>query len=296
MSQIDILSKKALHVLPRLRVGLTFLLVAILGLLSARLLWLLVEPGGAVSHPLRLPTTTAAASVNSTLASADLTLLTRSSRFGTQAPGGDIIPDAPATSLNLTLKGVRSVASDTREPTSRQVPTAIILTPDGRALTYHPGDAIIEGVTLDRVLQDRVLIRKSGALETLVMDSSSDSLAVLSRAGESGLIEGAPRPATISQSPAAIVTRSLLASVDIAPVYLDGVLTGYRITSPRSPSDLSGTGLQPGDLVTRVEGRPVGEIDIQSFTERLSNSTELSMTVQRNGASVPVTLRFPEGE
>jgi len=243
-----------------------------------------------------IPSTTAAASANSTLTAADLTLLTRSSRFGAQAPGGDIIPDAPATSLNLTLKGVRSVAAGTRESTPRQVPTAIILTPDGRALTYHPGDSIIEGVTLDHVLQDRVLIRKSGALETLMMDSSSDSLAVLSRAGESGLIEGAPRPAPISQSPAAIVNRSLLASVDIAPVYSEGILTGYRIASSGSPSDLSGTGLEPGDLVTRVEGRPVGEIDIQSFTDRLSSSTELSMTVQRNGASVPVTLRFPEGE
>ena len=296
MSQLDILSKKALHFLPRVRGGFIFLLVAALGLLTARFLWLLIEPGGAVSQPLRLPATTAPASESSPLATADLMLLTRSNRFGTGAPGGDIIPDAPATSLNLTLKGVRSVATGTREPASQQVSIAVIQTPDGRALTYHAGDTIIEGVTLDRVLPDRVLIRKSGALETLMMDSSIDALAVLSRPGESGLIEGAPRPATISETPAATVNRSLLASLDIAPVFSDSLLTGYRITTSGPASDLSNAGLEPGDLVTHVEGKPVGEIDIQSFSDRLSTATELSMTVQRNGAAVPVTLRFPEGD
>ena len=77
--------------------------------------------------------------------------LTRSNRFGAAAAAGDIIPDAPATSLNLTLKGVRSVADSTSGESPDQVSIAIIQTPDGRALTYQPGDTIIDGVTLDRV-------------------------------------------------------------------------------------------------------------------------------------------------
>lgn len=296
MSQLDTLSKKALHVLPRIRGGVMFLLVAALGLLSARILWLLIEPGGAVSQPLRLPATSATTSESSPLARADLLLLTRSNRFGTGAPGGDIIPDAPATSLNLALKGVRSVATDQRDPNPLAISIAVILTPDGRALTYHAGDTIIEGVTLDRVLPDRVLIRKSGALETLMMDSSTDALAVLSRQGESGLIEGAPRPAAISETPAGSLNQSLLASLDIAPEFTDGLLTGYRISTSGPTSDLTNAGLKPGDLVTHVQGEPVGDINIQSFSDRLSTATELSVTLKRNGASVPVTLRFPEGD
>lgn len=296
MSQIDILSKKALQILPRVRVGLMFLLVAMLGMLIARFFWLLIEPGGAVSHPLRLPTTNAAQSESSPLAAADLMLLARSNRFATGGGGGDIIPDAPATSLNLTLKGVRSVATGTRESDPLQGSIAVILTPDGRALTYKAGDTIIEGVTLDRVLPDRVLIRKSGALETLMMDSSIDALAVLSRPEESGLIEGTPRPAMGSQTAAGAVNRAWLAALDIAPVFADGTLAGYRLTTSGAPDSLAGAGLEPGDLVTHVDRKPVGEIDIQSFTERLSNATELSMTVRRNGVSVPVTLHFSEGD
>lgn len=295
MSQLDILSTKALHLLPRVRVGLTVVFVALLGLLLARFVWLLVEPGGAVSAPLPLPATQANAPAGSSFASADLMILTRSNRFGTAAAVGDIIPDAPATSLNLTLKGVRSVAESTSEAGSDPLSIAIIQTPDGRALTYHPGDTIIEGVTLDRVLPDRVLIRKSGSLETLMMESGIDALSVLTLPGQEGLVEGAPRAPSTAREQAPI-DRALLASLDVAPVFTDGVLVGYRLSTPGSTAALSGSGLESGDIITVFDGTPVRDIRIENITERLSNAAELSMTVQRNGANVPVTLRFPEGE
>jgi general secretion pathway protein C len=295
MSQLDILSTKALHLLPRVRVGLTVVFVALLGLLAARFIWLLAEPGGAVSHPLPLPATQAGASAGSSLASADLMALTRSNRFGAAAAAGDIIPDAPATSLNLTLKGVRSVAAGTRDTGPEQVSIAIIQTPDGRALTYHPGDTIIEGVTLDRVLPDRVLIRKNGSLETLMMESGVDALSVLTLPGQEGMVEGAPRTAATTQAQSPI-DRTLLASLDVAPVFTDGILVGYRLSTPGSTSALSGSGLESGDIITVLDGTPVRDIKIENIAERLSNAAELSMTVQRNGANVPVTLRFPEGE
>jgi len=295
MSQLDILSTKALNLLPRLRVGLTAVFVALLGLLAARFLWLVAEPGGAVSHPLPLPAMQVDASAGSSLASADLMALTRSNRFGAAAAVGDIIPDAPATSLNLTLKGVRSVAASTNDAIPAQVSIAIIQTPDGRALTYHPGKTIIEGVTLDRVLPDRVLIRKSGSLETLMMESGIDALSVLTLPGQEGMVEGAPRPTTISRQQAPI-NRALLASLDVAPVFTDGVLVGYRLSTPGATAVLSGSGLESGDIITVLDGTPIRDIKIENIAERLSNATELSMTVQRNGANVPVTLRFPEGE
>ena len=93
MSQLDILSTKALTLLPRVRVGLIVLLVALLGLLAARFIWLLFEPGGAVSHPLPLPATQVGASVGATLASADLMALTRSNRF--RSPSSRPLTGAP---------------------------------------------------------------------------------------------------------------------------------------------------------------------------------------------------------
>ena len=255
MSQLDILSTKALHLLPRIRVGLTVVFVALLGLLAARFIWLLVEPGGAVSHPLPLPAMQAGASAGAPLASADLMALTRSNRFGAASAAGDIIPDAPATSLNLTLKGVRSVAEGTSDESPDLVSIAIIQTPDGRALTYRPDDTIIDGVTLDRVLPDRVLIRKSGSLETLMMESGIDALSVLTMPGQEGLVEGAPRPATGLQKQVPI-NRALLASLDVAPVFTDGILVGYRLSTPGATAALSGSGLESGDIITALRAHP----------------------------------------
>ncbi|MEH6695663.1 MAG: type II secretion system protein N [Hyphomonas sp.] len=295
MNQLATLLMRVQHPLPHLRLGANLVLAAILGLLAARVVWLLVEPGGAVSQPVPLPASTSNASASSPLASADVVALTRSNRFGAPATLVDVLPDAPATSLNLSLRGVRAVAAEAGEANPLQVSIAIIKTPDGRALTYNPGDTIIDGVTLDRVLTDRVLIRKGGALETLMMESNADALAVLSMPGQEGMIQGGQRLPVVESRPATI-DRALLASLNISPVVEEGNLVGYRLTTPGSAAVLSGTGIESGDILTTLDGTPVRDIDMQSVTERLARSPEISMMVRRGNADVPVTLRFPEGE
>ena len=71
---------------------------------------------------------------------------------------------------------------------------------------------------------------------------------------------------------------------------------GYRLTTPGSAAALSGTGIESGDILTTLDGTPVRDIDMQSVSERLARSPEISMMVKRGNADVPVTLRFPEGE
>ena len=128
-----------------------------------------------------------------------------------------------------------------------------------------------------------------------MMESGIDALSVLTLPGQEGMVEGTPRPTTISRQQAPI-NRALLASLDVAPVFTDGVLVGYRLSTPGATAALSGSGLESGDIITVLDGTPIRDIKIENIAERLSNATELSMTVQRNGANVPVTLRFPEGE
>ena len=128
-----------------------------------------------------------------------------------------------------------------------------------------------------------------------MMESGIDALSVLTMPGQEGLVEGAPRPATGLQKQVPI-SRTLLASLDVAPVFTDGILVGYRLSTPGATAALSGSGLESGDIITVLDGTPVRDIRIENIIERLSNAAELSMTVQRNGANVPVTLRFPEGE
>lgn len=297
MSPLAKLSMSAVQILPRVRLVIEMVLVALLGLLVARILWITVDRSGAVSRPLPQFAMTQTGAGDAQSLHGDITLLTRINRFGQPdgTAGTGIVPNAPPTTLNLKLKGLRSITSGSDESAPGVTAIAIIQMSDKQARSFVPGDTIIDGVTLDRVLPDRVLLRKGGALETLMMESNSDTLAVLSLPGQDGMVEGGLRPSVVSQSPATI-DAALLASLDVSPVLRDGILTGYRITTPGATSALSGTGLESGDIITQLDGRPVTEIEIQSFTQRLSNAAELSLTVQRNGASVPVTLRFPEGD
>ena len=73
------------------------------------------------------------------------------------------IEDAPQTRLNLTLTGV--VASSNREN------AAAIIEHQSSQETYGIGDLITgTRATLEQVHNDRVLIKQSGRLETLMLD------------------------------------------------------------------------------------------------------------------------------
>ena len=178
------------------------------GFLVARLLWLLVDPAGAVSKPVILAFAGASSSAAAPSTQVDLMSLARANHFGTAIANSPVIPNAPETSLNLRLKGVRAIPDALQSDQMANSPIAIIQTPDQSALTYRMGDMIIDGVTLDRILPDRVLIMKGGALETLMMDSSASGLSVLRLPGEEPRTATQPRQSG-SAPPAIGQTQSL---------------------------------------------------------------------------------------
>jgi general secretion pathway protein C len=295
MNPLAKLTASTMHIVPRVRIVLDILLVALLGLLVARILWIAIDRSGAVSKPLPQFVISQSGSANARVPRGDTTILTRVNYFKRadgSASGTALVPSAPPTTLNLKLKGVRSVTGESGANGTDAAAIAIIQMSDKQARSFGPGDTIVDGVTLDRVLPDRVLLRKGGGLETLMMESNADTLAVLSLPGQEGMIQGEKRPGVVESRPAT-VDRALLASLNVAPVLEDGNLVGYRLSSPAA---LSGTGIESGDILTSLDGTPVKDIDIQSLTERLAQAPEISMTVKRGNADVPVTLRFPEGE
>lgn len=298
MNPLAKLTTSTMQIVPRVRILLDILLVALLGLLVARMLWIAVDRSGAVSRPLPQFVISQSGSSNARVPSGDTTILTRVNHFQRSDSSGSasaLVPSAPPTTLNLKLKGVRSVTGESDQSGTAAKAIAIIQMSDKQARSFAPGDTVVDGVTLDRVLPDRVLLRKGGGLETLMMESNADTLAVLSLPGQEGMIQGGARPEVVASRPATI-DRALLASLNVAPVLEDGNLVGYRLSAPASAAALNGTGIESGDILTTLDGTPVKDIDIQSLTERLARAPEISMMVKRGNADVPVTLRFPEGE
>lgn len=294
------LLKQASSTVPYLRMALTIFMSAAIGWLLAKAFWLIVEPGGAVSRtiPMQNASTNISSNADRSLR-ADLTVLTRETRFGDNGARVDIMPDAPVTTLNLRLKGVRSVASGTDEENNA---IAIILTPDNRSSKYGIGDTIIEGVTLQKVFQDRVLLNRRGESETLFMESSSSALAVLSRSGEEGLIEGKkPKPGAnvtpnnlgASASKGAI-TPNLINTLKFEAVFDQGDLQGYRLNTSANPSGFAAAGLQQNDVITGINGQSVTESDVQTLLSQLSKPGKFNVTIIRNGSAQRLDLSLSE--
>ena len=281
--------------LPVARRALALLVALAAGLLVARLIWLLAEPGGAVSKPISFPSSASTTSNSTPSTQLDLMSLARANHFGAAAASSPVIPSAPETSLNLRLKGVRAIPDSAQSDRMADSSIAIIQTPDHAALTYRRGDTIIEGVTLDRILPDRVLIMKGGALETLMMDSSASGLSVLLLPGQEPRSTSQPRQAG-SASGAIAQTGNLLSYVDFQPVQSGGNLTGYRIQSRGDESYLTGLGLQSGDVVVEIAGNRVGSANSQNLLAQLSSANQIDLTVERGGALQSVSLSIPRGD
>lgn len=192
---------------------------------------------------------------------------------GTQGP-------AVVTSLQLKLFGVR-----VDEATGRG--SAIIAGPDNIQTSYSVGEEIQPGAILKAVDHDSVTIQRGGADETLYLDQSGAApVAVpVPPAGE-GLLSA---PAGQAVSPAAVGLSELQSKLNLAPRQSGGRITGFV---PRGDSAfLARIGLQAGDVIVQVAGRPVsGPEDISRAVAGLSRGGNLSVAVERGAQVVPIAI------
>lgn len=303
MSMLASVQKFTASALPFARTSVMVLLFAVIGWLLAKAFWLIVEPGGAVSRTIPMQRPSLAVDSGKKNITTDITILARESRFGDGGAVVEIVPNAPETTLNLRLKGVRSVSV---EDGNDDAAIAIILTPDNQSRTYSIGDTIIDGVTLQKVFPDRILLNRRGERETLMMESNSTSLAVLSRSNEEGLIEGRPSqgganvtPPSSSVSPqpsasVATLNQSLAQQLKFEAVIEDGEMLGYRVNTSANPSGFAAVGLQQEDMIVNVNGQSVADADIQSLVTQISRPGTLRLTIVRNGAAQNLSLNLTE--
>lgn len=189
---------------------------------------------------------------------------------------------AVVTSLQLKLFGVR-----VDEATGRG--SAIIAGPDNLQTNYSVGEAVQPGVTLKSVGYDRVVIERGGAEETLYLDQSGAAPVAapsVAPAANTGLLS---TPAGATAAPGAVGIAELQTSLNLAPRQSGGRVTGLV---PRGDASfLARIGLQPGDVIVQVAGRPIGSPqDLQRAAAALSRGGNLSISVERGAQVVPVAV------
>lgn len=241
-----------------------------------------------LSPPATAPTAAPTAETAVPRPAPDLNAILTANLFGT-AEESAVAAEEPevVTRLPLELLGV-FVAEGGGES------VAIISQRGRQGMTYRVGDEVPGNATLAEVHPTHVVLRRAGVRETLHFPSPGESLAARARVGPSDsgidstfpdvLDEGEPPPefehgdmppefdAEMDMEEASV--RQLvdeyreelegnpseaLDELGVSPVS-EGAAEGYRIGDLAHSPYLSQTGLQPGDVILSVNGRPVGDL------------------------------------
>jgi general secretion pathway protein C len=201
--------------------------------------------------------------------------------------------NAPNTSMNLVLAG--TIATD--DPKHG---LAIIGETTANTKVYSVGDAVNGGVTLHAVYTDRVLLERGGAIEALTLPRQS----LKGPGGKSAAFLPPPGAATgPSGSALAENVRRLIAHdpgsltqiMRTQPVFMNGQQRGFRVYPGTNRQQFARLGLQPGDLVTSVNGTPLDDPARGSEIFRTIGSADsVRVTIERNGQRQELTLNMAQ--
>lgn len=255
-----------------------------LGAASAQLTWhLMGETGGtAVMAPSAFPSEAPARPP-------DLTPILALAPFGTAAVQTSE-PQAKETTLGLILHGVVVAASPSES-------IALIAAPGGKVVAYGTDASLPGGAKLVQILADKVMLRIGGETETLSFPKLSDRSGVAAiRARLPANVTGTPVQSGSALSSDAVIDgyRRRIAANPKAVLDDLGVTAtpeGYRIGSDPSLG-VRQAGLRAGDMITRVNGVEVGDIEQdRRLFEKIAASGRARVEVVRDGRRV--ILSFP---
>ncbi len=249
----------------------TVILVIVIAAQLASLLWRGLGSGEEAALPAATIDTGAASAV-------DLPAIVNAHLFGISKNSGDP-SDAPVTSANLTLAGTLAGS----DPSTGW---AIIGGSGQSARVYATGASLPGGAKLAAVYPDRVILDRGGARESLVLPRLS---------GSGGAVNYAPPVAQGAMTPDDMVQQVLGQDPNELlrpqPVYAGAQLRGFRVYPGRNRTLFARIGLQPGDLVTAINGAPLE--DPQRGIESLrgiAQGASVTLSIERNGQQHQLTV------
>ncbi len=211
-----------------------------------------------------------------------------------------VIENAPETRLKLTLTG--AVASSDKST------AAAIIESAGKQETYSIGENI-KGTraVLENVFNDRVLLKVSGRLETLMIEGvdfnkNVKAIKQTNKLQQNGLKKAPSKRLSslnvvdqrnnkaLTQS-----TKSLRKDLDkdpgkitdylkISPKRDNGKISGYRIMPGKDPTFFQSAGLKSGDVAIQMNGFDLTEPrEAAQALKSLKEQREVSLLLDRNG-------------
>ena len=279
--------------------ALAMLLALVCGALLARLVWQFWSkaPDAQPMPTMSAALTEATPSHAETIANQHL--------FGIAPPSAKPTPVAPSDAPlpNISLLGVVTLS-----------PKMAIITVNNQEKVYSLGDTLKpSSAELVAIEAESITLKHNGRKQTIKLRkpnplaaTANPEMADLS----GGIVPMSPdlqnQVATTDAAPVANTTlvefhKEVLANpakvMDLvappSPVMKDGKMLGFRIMPGKNIALFNQTGLQPGDIVTKINGTAMDSpgAGIQALQNSM-NSSNVNLEVDRGGQITPISVNF----
>ena len=216
--------------------------------------------------------------------------------FGQSDSIGTASASAPTTPTRLPLN-LRAVFVSTDPGQS----TAIISQRNNSGKLYSPGDMLPGSAKLASIEATRVILSRAGTREELAFKSNFKAKKGIQAAtiAPQQAAQTSPAAPANPQSNALQQINAQLAQDPDETLEKMGVSRrsegGYRIGSTANQPFLAQSGLQPGDVVLSINGRPLGDINVDRLAlTNLANAGSVSVELLRNGQTLTIKTRIPK--
>lgn len=181
------------------------------------------------------------------------------------------------TSLNLKLKG--TTAPD----------RAIIEGTDRRQNSYGLGDEVSNGVTIESVHHDYIILNRDGNREKLAVERGDNVIG-----GNATPVSTAPNARRQVAAITGVNPADLLRQISATPHKEGDQMIGYKLEA-RAGFDLKPLGFRNGDIVTRIGAQNLNREGLDLGSTVISAMTEGNPTAQimRRGRRMTIRIRVP---
>mgnify|MGYP000439304084 CR=1 FL=1 len=197
------------------------------------------------------------------------------------------LEDAPKSRLNVVLVGVVT-SSDAGK-------SLAVVAKGGKQATYGINEVIVG--TQAKVVQvqaDRIIVDNSGRNETVMLEGIKYSKPV-QRTAQSSPALSANTKDKLEQIRAEITKdpKQIFQYVRMSQMKQDGEVVGYRLSAGKSRELFDSVGLKNGDVATHLNGQDLrNAAAMGEIFSRLSELTELNLTVERNGQPYDIYIEL----
>ena len=167
--------------------------------------------------------------------------------------------------------------------------SVVVLRHGDRQLSLVQGDSLAPGLVLTAIDAQGLVFTRGDRQERLPWPAPRELIGLAA--------SGTAKPAPVKAAPLPSAEEgdlaSLLRRIRATPVREHGELTGYRLQPGAEPAFFSGLGLEPGDVLRRVDAVPVA--DTRALLQRLPHwraTGALTLELERQGRALALPVRL----